>query len=118
MPTEREAFGDVAVWIEVSMPGEGPLGNYTGNSTVGIPQGDPNRVRREADRINTSMPIGSKISSLDLNVMSNCSVQRAEMIVSQCMESATEDFMQTQLVVQQGSVTINSFFCTRLRLPS
>lgn len=123
MPTEKEAFGELAIWIEIHFPGQGPLSKFTNKPRFYIPQVDSNRVRREAespsesnttstnstDTSSSSMAVGSKITNLDLHVMSNCSIGRAEMIVSNCLESETEDFAVSQPIIQQGSVTIASF---------
>ncbi|KAI4830262.1 hypothetical protein KUCAC02_001906 [Chaenocephalus aceratus] len=46
--------------------------------------------------------IGSRISVLDLHVMSNCSLSRAKMLVSNCYESETEDFATSNPIMEQG----------------
>lgn len=52
--------------------------------------------------------IGSWIEKLDLHVMSNCSIDRAEMIVSNCLESETEDFAESNPILEQGCAASNS----------
>ncbi|XP_059202373.1 uncharacterized protein LOC131981881 [Centropristis striata] len=54
------------------------------------------------------MPIGSRIDKLDLHVLSNCSIDRAEMLVSNCMESETDDFVDTNPILDQGCTTTTS----------
>lgn len=46
---------------------------------------------------------------LYLTVLSNCSIRRAEMVVSNCIKSETEDFATYSAVIQQGSVTVDLF---------
>lgn len=53
--------------------------------------------------------IGSRISVLDLHVMSNCSLSQAKMLVSNCYESETEDFATSNPIMEQGSVTTSLF---------
>lgn len=128
MPTEKETFGDVSFELKVYLPGEGPLSNFTSNPVFRSLM-SPSRVRREAESPSeskstststnsnnnststsnsTSSAIGSKITSLDLYVLSNCSIDRAEMIVSNCYESNTADFNTSSPILEQGSVTGSS----------
>lgn len=53
------------------------------------------------------MNVGSRIKQLDLHVMSNYSTDRAEMVVSECMESETEDFAESHPILDHGSVIYN-----------
>nr|XP_046250163.1 uncharacterized protein LOC124061887 [Scatophagus argus] len=109
LPTERETFGELDIWIEVHFPGEGPFATFTRNPTFRTSQGLLNRVRREAASNSSSSPaIGSKIKELDLHVMSNCSIDRAEMIVSNCIESQTEDFAVSRTILEQGCTSSES----------
>ncbi|XP_055088453.1 uncharacterized protein LOC117393841 [Periophthalmus magnuspinnatus] len=50
----------------------------------------------------TTSQIGSKIDTLDLYVTSNCSIARAEILVSSCSESETEDFAVSHPLLDQG----------------
>ncbi|XP_068580441.1 mucin-3A-like [Cebidichthys violaceus] len=126
IPTEKETFGEVRIWLEVHLPGEGPLKEFTRIpkfQSLRMPQG---RVRREAESpsesnsTSTSSPynstasgstststddsgaVGSRLTKLDLHVMSNCSIDRAKMIVSNCIESETEDFAVSYPILEQG----------------
>lgn len=77
------------------------------------------RVRRavaspsETNGPSTSSPIkdiGSRIKKLDLYVMSNCSVNRAELLVSRCVESETEDFAESRPIMDHGLVSVYSTY--------
>ncbi|XP_070763376.1 uncharacterized protein [Enoplosus armatus] len=120
MPAEREVFGVIKIWLEIHPPGEGPLANFTRIPTFRNLRLFPGRVRREVESLsvntstsstnnNTSSPaVGSRIKQLDLHVMSNCSIDRAEMIVSNCLESETEDFAKSQPILEQGCSASNT----------
>uniref|UniRef100_UPI0037E740CB mucin-3A-like n=1 Tax=Semicossyphus pulcher TaxID=241346 RepID=UPI0037E740CB len=56
----------------------------------------------------TSAPVGSKINVLDLHVMSNCTINRAEMQVGNCIQSETADFAESQPILEQGCSSSNS----------
>ncbi|XP_029354274.1 uncharacterized protein LOC115041109 [Echeneis naucrates] len=122
IPTERELFGPVAFWIEFHIPGEGPLANFTRIPrfrSIAIP---PGRVRRAVGSPSESkgsftsssnhsfVRQGSelKVKQLDLHVMSNCSLHQAEMVVTSCLESETEDFAETSPILQQGCAVSNN----------
>ncbi|KAM3625279.1 uncharacterized protein V6R79_009556 [Siganus canaliculatus] len=113
MPTERETFGELNIWIEVHFPGEGPLSNFTRSPTFRTLGSSSNRLRREAESpaqapSNFSesaalrAALGSKVKQLDLHLMSNCSIARAEMIVGDCIESETQDFKVSHPILTQG----------------
>ncbi|KAG8001219.1 hypothetical protein GBF38_006790 [Nibea albiflora] len=157
MPSEKETFGAIRVWLELHMPGKGPLAKFTR-----IPEFRshflPGRVRRDVEspsESNSTSPtdspftgsnnitstistnsssisptnspsssitkrtttvtttassggVGSRIRQLDLHVMSNCSIDRAEMIVSNCIESETSDFTVSSPILDQGCTMSNS----------
>ncbi|XP_044213684.1 mucin-5AC-like [Thunnus albacares] len=127
MPTEKETFGEVRFWIEFHLPGEGPLAQFTRDPKLRSLRFSPERVRREVESLSRSYStsnstsnstsdfsvnstgiydtIGSRINQLDLHVMSNCSVDRAEMVVSNCMESEAEDFSVSNPILEQGCTT-------------
>ncbi|XP_075934914.1 uncharacterized protein LOC142934287 [Anarhichas minor] len=131
-PTERETFGEVRIWLELHLPGEGPLAEFTRIPKFRALRMAPERVRREAEspsesnststssrdnstasnRTSTydSKAIGSRISKLDLLVLSNCSIARAEMMVGNCMESETEDFAVSYPIMEQGCASTESTF--------
>ncbi|XP_072236152.1 uncharacterized protein [Leuresthes tenuis] len=121
MPTEKETFGEIGVRIEFYFPGQGPLAKFTSIPRFRTDNIQRERVRREKDfeialsNISNSSnddsgrgEIGSKIKQLDLHVMSNCTVVRAEMIVRQCIESETEDFAVSKLILDKGCMTSNN----------
>ncbi|KAM8761885.1 uncharacterized protein AB9X84_006783 [Acanthopagrus schlegelii] len=127
LPSETEMFGPLRIWIEVLMPGEGPMAEFTRTPKFRSLQLSPERSRREAEspsKIDTSTnssstnstdnssstsgAVGSRITQLDLHVMSNCSIKRAEMIVSNCIESETEDFAESRPILRQGCTTPNT----------
>ncbi|XP_071345352.1 uncharacterized protein [Trachinotus anak] len=122
MPTETETFGEVSFWIEFHFPGEGPLGRFTRIPRLRSVYMPPERVRREVEspsernstftsstnNTSASGDVGSRIQQLDLHVMSNCSVDRAELMVSNCIESETEDFAETSSILQQGCAASNN----------
>lgn len=119
MPSEKETFGELRIWIEIHLPGEGPLAKFTGNPRFHTE--DSNRFRRDAEsrsettstnstsNSTSGLAVGSRLDQLDLHLMSNCSIERAEMIVSSCIESETEDFAVSRPFLQQGLVTIAWF---------
>lgn len=112
MPTEREAFGDVAFWIDVYLPGEGPLARFTRTPRFRNLDSSSRRVRRHEPEVKaTDAPEegpGSKIKMIDLHLMSNCSIARAEMIVSNCIESETEDFAVSHPILEKGCSSSNT----------
>lgn len=109
IPTEKEAFGEVGIWLEVHPPGEGPLGNFTRLARFRSLELAPGRARREAKSSDDagSLAVGSRFTQLDLQVMSNCSIERADMLVGNCRRSETADFAQATLILEQGSVRVS-----------
>lgn len=105
MPTEEETFGVLRIWLEIHLPGEGPLANFT-RSPIMRTDNSANRVRREVGTGNSTSepPTGSRYDALDLQVLSNCSIKRAEMIVK-CSECASDEYTNCQPLIDQGSVT-------------
>ncbi|XP_072320758.1 uncharacterized protein [Eucyclogobius newberryi] len=123
IPKEKEVFGEVEFKLEFHFPGQGPLGKFTRRPVF-------RRVRRElqeddlsaaasdgtsssasttpsasnnASATTSYIPqLGSKIDTLDLYVTSNCTVSRAEMLVSSCIQSETEDFTNSSTLLDQG----------------
>lgn len=110
MPTERETFGEVLVWLEFHLPGQGPLARLTSTPRFRSNILSSSRFRREtgsgSSTSNSSTQAGVQrdemVKQLDLYVMSNCSVDRAEMIVTNCMESETEDFTDSHPIMEKG----------------
>lgn len=112
IPTEKEVFGEVAFSVKLYLPGEGPFGNFTRAPRFSYNQGNPRRVRKDAERPLQSAKDSSKADTrvrlLYMAVLSNCTIERATMVVSNCIESETEDFTTYSAVIQQGSVTTDS----------
>lgn len=110
IPTEKEVFGVVTLSIKLYSPGEGPFGNFTRNPRILDAR---TRVHRDAEpplqSANNSFKDGSRVQTLYLTVMSNCSIGRAEMVISNCIESETEDFAKANTIIHQGSVMVDSF---------
>lgn len=113
IPMEREVFGEVAITLKLYLPGQGPFGNFTRAPRILDNPGNPTRVRRDAElslqSANDSLKAGSRVRMLYLTVQSNCSIGRAEMVVSNCIKSETEDFATYSPIIQQGSVTVDLF---------
>lgn len=99
IPTEDDTFGVLQVWVEVHQPGSGPLSDFTGNARFRA-NNAPNRARRDLQE----RAVGSRFDYLDLYVLSNCSVRRAEMI-TRCVECATNDYTNCHPLIEQGLVT-------------
>lgn len=139
MPKEVEIFGVVRYWIEIYLPGQGPVTQSTRSLRL-LPQrmrrgaGLPSKINTTStssinststssiNRTSTSSPsttsstlattsyaIGSKINQLDIYVLSNCSIVGAQMIVSNCITSNTSDFAETMPFLNQGLVAIDLF---------
>ncbi|XP_069385933.1 uncharacterized protein [Paralichthys olivaceus] len=123
MPSDKEVFGEYSFEIQIYLPGEGPMANFTRSPKMRTILRSSPRTRRQvrspsesnttpAVSANTtstgSPPIGSKINQIDLHVMSNCSIERAELIVSKCVESETEDFQVSTPILNQGCATSNN----------
>lgn len=117
IPTEKEIFGLVAFSIKLYFPGEGPFGNYTRAPRI---LNLRNRVRRDAEptlqSLNNSINVGPGIEMLYLTVMSNCSTGGAEMVVSDCIESETEDFAISSTIIRHGSVVVDCHFLDYYRV--
>lgn len=124
IPTEKETFGLFNFHLEFYLPGQGTLAKFTSTPKFRALQQLPARRRREAESPSGSKSIsirstsndnrasgaiGSRINQLDLYVLSNCSVNQTELIVSQCIQSETEDFAVNTPILQQGSVPIYLF---------
>lgn len=111
IPTEKEVFGSVALSINVYFPGEGPFGNFTRAPRLLDAR---TRVRRDAgsptQSAESSFKAASRTQMLYLAVMSKCSIEKTEMVVSDCIESETEDFTTYSTIVHQGSVMVASRF--------
>lgn len=46
-----------------------------------------------------------RMEMLDLHVFSNCSLDRAELMVGRCVESDTQDFVNTRPLLNHGLVS-------------
>ncbi|XP_029001276.1 uncharacterized protein LOC114852797 [Betta splendens] len=115
VPTEQEAFGAFNFQLDFYLPGQGPLSKFTRSPTFRTFQPSARRRRDVVsssgdNRISIKSTSGdnSRITQLDMYVTSNCSVAAAELIVSHCMESDTEDFTVNTPILQQGCLASNS----------
>lgn len=114
LPSEEEVFGVLRVWVEFHPEGEGPLGDFTRTPTLRSLQ-PAERQRREADSTRSidnstsdGLSVGDRYKFMYLQVLSNCSIERAEMVVSECLESETEDFAVSYPLLSQGCTSSNS----------
>lgn len=111
IPTEKKVFGLVAFSIKLDLPGEGPFGNFTRAPRL---LDTRTRVRRDAEpplqSANTSLEAESRLKLLYLTVISNCTTARAEMVVSNCIQSETGDFAKYSTIIHQGSVMVGCHF--------
>lgn len=103
MPKEEAVFGNVNVWIEVHQPGEGNFSRYTRNPRF-LPNGQ-SLARARRDTVSTK--ITSRITQLDLYLMSNCTITDVKMIVTDCLESETKDFEVSHPIMAQGWILCN-----------
>ncbi|KAG7481727.1 hypothetical protein JOB18_003414 [Solea senegalensis] len=112
MPTEKEIFGEFSFEMEFHFPGEGPFANFT--RTARLRSLDrARRFRREVESssnstTNSTDHNGSKISLLDLVVSANCSISGAELVVSQCVQSETDDFAEQTPILHHGCLSSNN----------
>lgn len=93
VPTEEETFGVLRVWVEVYQPGEGPMSDFTGRAAFRA-NNAPVRVRRDTTQ---------RHEYLDLHVLSNCSLPRAEMI-TRCVKCASSEYTDCTPLIEQGLV--------------
>lgn len=96
IPEEVEIFGAVSFWIEFHLPGEGPLAAETR-----LPRMRSSQPVRAAREIRAT----GRMEMLDLHVFSNCSLDRAELMVGHCVESETQDFVNTRPLLSHGLVS-------------
>ncbi|XP_026175967.1 uncharacterized protein LOC113138055 [Mastacembelus armatus] len=99
MPTEVQTFGVVKFWLEFHRPEEGPV-------TKILQSRRKRRQLQTSESNSTSSEL--RLNQLDLYVRSNCSVPRAELIVSKCIESEMEDFSVFHPLLQQGCLDSSS----------
>lgn len=101
IPEEVKTFGAVSFWLEFHPPGKGPMADKTLLPRLrGPPPARAAREIRSTDLMDT----------LDLHVFSNCSLDRAELMVGRCVESETEDFRNSRPLLNQGCVSGNGTF--------
>ncbi|CAN9506630.1 unnamed protein product [Ophioblennius macclurei] len=125
MPTERETFGDFRLWMEFHPPGEGPMAQFTRRPNFRENPSLQRRVRRQAesdregavvlqasgDRNTSVTPMvhGDRFDFLDLHIMSDCEVERTELMVSSCVESETMNFQRNQRFLDKGCLMSADF---------
>ncbi|XP_029935774.1 uncharacterized protein LOC115379191 [Myripristis murdjan] len=110
IPTEREVFGNVTFWLELHNPGEGPFRDFTRVPRFRHLHGGLSGRQRRAAPPSADFhgSVRSKVQVLDLHVMSNCRLGRAELMVDGCVESEMEDFAVIHPVLEQGCVAATS----------
>ncbi|XP_068431434.1 uncharacterized protein [Clinocottus analis] len=125
MPSEEETFGAVEIRLEVHPPGEGPLANFTRTSKFRQLQMMNEQLQEVTEsRSESNSPsdifsnkrsfaskskvVGERITELDLQVFSNCSIDRSEMVVRDCIESETEDFATSNPILDEGCTASNT----------
>ncbi|XP_023188205.1 uncharacterized protein LOC111608417 [Xiphophorus maculatus] len=116
MPTERETFGEFTIRLDFYLPGQGPLARLTSTPRFRSNFLLSSRFRRETgsesrtsiSSTQTTPQPDEIVKQLDLHVMSNCSIDRAEMIVTGCVESETEDFTVSHPILEKGCMTSNN----------
>lgn len=113
LPKEEETFGKVKFWLEIHLPGEGPMASFTRKPVFRSPQRAPRSPRDLVSKSNGSdknlnqLSVGSKLNYLDLTVMSNTSIERSEMVVSDCFQSLSEDMSQSTPFLRDGCIEEN-----------
>ncbi|XP_077375021.1 uncharacterized protein LOC144017384 [Festucalex cinctus] len=105
------AFDNADVWLEFHLPGEGPLALYTSHpqfSPIGLL---PGRLRRDAasvSHIRTSQgELGTRIKAMDLHLLSNTTLERSELSIERCVQSATHDFAERHTILENGCKASN-----------
>ncbi|XDV29836.1 hypothetical protein PO909_032870 [Leuciscus waleckii] len=101
IPSDVETFGAVSFWIEFYFPGEGPMAAETR-----LPRMRSLRSVRAAQELRST----GRMETLDLHVFSNCSLDRAELMVGSCVESDTQDFVNTRPLLNHGCAPGNGTF--------
>nr|XP_049574352.1 transaldolase isoform X3 [Syngnathus scovelli] len=99
-------FDDADVRLEFHLPGEGPLAIYT-NHPQFKPLGLlPGRMRRDSAPVRHSRAfqaqLGSRVKELDLHLLSNTTVERAELNIKRCVQSGTDDFAENSIILENG----------------
>ncbi|XP_034536100.1 uncharacterized protein LOC117810388 [Notolabrus celidotus] len=84
-----------------------PISPFTSNPNSASTSYIYNTTANSTDAT-TPLPAGARVKVIDLHVMSNCSIARAEMLVSDCIESETEDFTVSKPILSQGCTASNS----------
>ncbi|XP_077476143.1 uncharacterized protein LOC144089131 [Stigmatopora argus] len=106
------AFDNTAVRLEFYIPGEGPMAKYTRN-----PRFNPLELIRERVQLDSSPARhiravqgqqGSMIKDLDLHLISNTTLARAEISVQRCVESETADFTKSYIFLEEGCKSARS----------
>ncbi|XP_057689716.1 uncharacterized protein LOC130914484 isoform X2 [Corythoichthys intestinalis] len=100
------AFDNTAVRLEFHLPGEGPMWTYTSNPQFNPLELISERVRGDASPVRHIRAVqgepGSRIKELDLHLISNSTLDRSELSILRCVESATADFSKVYTILEQG----------------
>ncbi|XP_077570309.1 uncharacterized protein LOC144194848 [Stigmatopora nigra] len=104
------AFDNAAVRLEFYNPGEGPMAKYTRNPQFNplepiLAQLDSSPARHIRA---VQGQLGSRIKDLDLHLISNTTLARAEISIQRCMESETADFTQSYIFLEDGCKSARS----------
>ncbi|XP_077419173.1 uncharacterized protein LOC144050095 [Vanacampus margaritifer] len=106
------AFDNADVKIEFHLPGEGPLALYTSRpqfSSLGLLPGRLRRDSASASHIRTSLEkLGTRIKALDLHLLSNTTLERAELSIERCVRSETDDFAERDTILENGCKASNT----------
>lgn len=103
--SEEEIFGSIVFWLEIGQPGSDSFSSITRNATfrhlrsLSLP-----REAREAVVLlePRNRGVWQQVEMIDLRVMSNSKKTQVELMVDNCMESVTEDFSDTEPLVEEG----------------
>ncbi|XP_051919086.1 uncharacterized protein LOC127599280 [Hippocampus zosterae] len=95
------AFDNADVRLEFHLPGEGPMATYTSNPQFTSLNFMPGGLQQDSAQVHQEQ-LGSRIKELDLHLLSNTTVERAEFSIKLCVQSETEDFAESQIIIMNG----------------
>ncbi|XP_061617390.1 uncharacterized protein LOC133471658 [Phyllopteryx taeniolatus] len=105
-------FFNSDVWLEFHLPGEGPFAEYTYHPQfrpLGLMPGPMRRDSAPVRHIRALQGgLGSRIKELDLHLLSNTTLKRAELSVKRCVESASENFAESLIIMDNGCTAVNT----------
>ncbi|XP_061132975.1 transaldolase isoform X1 [Syngnathus typhle] len=99
-------FDDADVRLEFHLPGEGPLAIYTNHPQFKHLGLLPGQMRRDSAPVRHirafQAQLGSRIKELDLHLLSNTTLERAELNIKRCVQSGTDDFAESSIILENG----------------